>query len=372
MVRTMGNIFSSPSLSAVTGAAVSLFVPAAIALLIFRRSKALRSANSDKVVQKRERIVLSPEAAQAKEKFLTELTLANGDTEKHKVQVAYEDLSAFYNVDADSSSSDDGQTLLQSLEGTWRQLSMPTFPGCLGNNAAGDRQYTMGRMSFGVLKPSDMVISIQDLNNPVYLPYLAKRALSGAHVPFIDGKEVPLPEGRIKTLVKADSTKVRVYNFLVSFTIEDDRYCKRPIEGFMQNRGYTLPDPDHAHRMLVWFTGGRFWPRYRRDVRAWCTAFGVGSSASVLGEWRSWLYRASTLESICEDEEFDPSEEKHGSDPAEGSEPEGPVFAYETKKPMPGYFDILYLDDDLRITRGNRGTVVANVRDQKSKIWHNS
>lgn len=221
-------------------------------------------------------------------------------------------------------------------------------------------------MSFGVLKPSDMVVSMQDVKNPVYQPDLARSALSDAVVPFVEGKEVPLPEGRVTALVKEDPTKVRVYSFLVHFTIEDNRYYKRPIEGLMENRGYMLPDPDHPHRMLVWFTGGRFWPRYRRDVRAWCDAFGVGNSSSVIGQWRKWLYRCATLETLHEEEEFNPcDEEDQGGNETEEPHAQGPVFPYETRKPMPGYFDVLYLDGDLRITRGNRGTVVANVREPR-------
>mmetsp|Transcript_4143 Transcript_4143/g.11745 ORF Transcript_4143/g.11745 Transcript_4143/m.11745 type:complete len:362 (+) Transcript_4143:322-1407(+) len=342
---------------AVTTAAV--LIPAALAFFVARK----RRQNALLANERGRRRTIwstndSREVLEAKERFLAQLTLAEGDIDKHKVQVAYEELSSLYQKEADL----DEEELLDALDGVWMQLSNPTFPGCLGTNDTGDRQYSMGRVSFGVLKPSDMCVSMQNVKNPILSPDIAKD-IDGNLAAFMDGKRVPIPEGRIATLVQNDPTKVRVYSFLVSFTIEDDRYCKRPIEGLMENRGYMYPDPDHPRRMLVWFTGGRFWPRFRRDVRDWCKAFGVGNSECAFGEWRCWLYRAATLETLKEDETFDPNASGNDNDAGnfDDDEPQGPVFSYSTKKPMPGHFDILYLGSDLRITRGNRGTVVANV-----------
>ena len=331
--------------------AVAVLIPAALAFFLARKRR--RNNKNPLLLNERGRSRTpwrrsgsdSREVVEAKERFLAQLTLAEGDMDNHKVQLAYEELSSLNKKETDL----DEEDLLDALEGVWLQLSTPTFPGCLGTNSTGDRQYSMRRMSFGVLKPSDMLVSMQNVKNPIYCPE----------------EKVPLPEGRIATLVQDDPSKLRVYSFLVSFTIEDDRYCKRPIEGLMENRGYMYPDPDNPRRMLVWFTGGRFWPRYRRDVRDWCKAFGVGNSASAIGEWRAWLYRAATLETLKEDETFDPNtscNDNDGGDFDEGEPQENPVFSYSTKRPMPGYFDILYLSPDMRITRGNRGTVVANIR----------
>ena len=350
----MTNISAAGTLTA----AAAVLIPAALAFLVAKKRRQKYLPGNESIQRRKRRNTCdSLETVEAKESFLAQLTLAEGEVDNHRVQVAYEELSSLYDKEA---AHLDDEDLLDALDGIWMQLSNPTFPGCLGTNSAGDRQYSMGRMSFGVLKPSNMIVSMQNVKNPIIYPDIKR--IGGNLAAFMDGKEMPLPEGPIATLVKNDPTKLRVYSFLVSFTIDDERYCKRPIEGLMENRGFLYPDPDHPRRMLVWFTGGRFWPRYRRDVRDWCKAFGVGNSASAFGEWRSWLYRAATLDTLKEDEPFDPNVacDDKGDGDTNGDEPCGPVFSYSTKKPMPGYFDILYLGSDLRITRGNRGTVVAN------------
>ena len=279
-LATMAN-FQIHISAAAAVTAVAVLIPAALAFFLARKRR--RNKNNPLLLNERGRSRKpwrragsdSREVVEAKERFLAQLTLAEGDMDNHKVQLAYEELSSLNKKETDL----DEEDLLDALEGVWLQLSTPTFPGCLGTNSTGDRQYSMGRMSFGVLKPSDMLVSMQNVKNPIYCPE----------------EKVPLPEGRIATLVQDDPSKLRVYSFLVSFTIEDDRYCKRPIEGLMENRGYMYPDPDNPRRMLVWFTGGRFWPRYRRDVRDWCKAFGVGNSASAIGEWRSTAIHRSHL-----------------------------------------------------------------------------
>lgn len=51
------------------------------------------------------------------------------------------------------------------LEGRWFALTKPTYPACLGNNDAGDPMYTLGRMSFEMFRPGDLVVSIDAVFN---------------------------------------------------------------------------------------------------------------------------------------------------------------------------------------------------------------
>lgn len=114
---TMGNLFSSLSVSAAAAATASLLVPSAIAFIIFRRhQRGLNSSNTKVTSKTKKQIELSPEASEAKERFLSELSMAHGDTEEHRVHVAYEDLSSFY--DSDTQAHD----MSVLLEGMWKQL----------------------------------------------------------------------------------------------------------------------------------------------------------------------------------------------------------------------------------------------------------
>ena len=53
------------------------------------------------------------------------------------------------------------------IDGTWQMISPPEYPSCLGTNAAGERLFTLGRMSFDMYQPSDVVCSIQHQFNTV-------------------------------------------------------------------------------------------------------------------------------------------------------------------------------------------------------------
>ena len=44
---------------------------------------------------------------------------------------------------------------------------------------------------------------------------------------------------------------------------------------------------------------------------------------------------------------------------ANNENPLNNVLKYKLEKPAEGYLDILYLDETLRVTRGNRGSVVV-------------
>lgn len=53
------------------------------------------------------------------------------------------------------------------LDGKWRTLSKPTFNECLGRSESGKYQYTLGRIAFDMLRPTNIVCTIEDMYNTI-------------------------------------------------------------------------------------------------------------------------------------------------------------------------------------------------------------
>jgi hypothetical protein len=56
---------------------------------------------------------------------------------------------------------------ISNIDGTWRMISPPEYPSSLGINSHGERLFTLGRMSFDMYHPSDLVCSIQKQYNTI-------------------------------------------------------------------------------------------------------------------------------------------------------------------------------------------------------------
>ena len=54
-----------------------------------------------------------------------------------------------------------------TYRGTWLTLSKPTYNECKGRNEKGEYLYSLGRMSFDMFKPTNLVCSIQAVFNSV-------------------------------------------------------------------------------------------------------------------------------------------------------------------------------------------------------------
>lgn len=52
-------------------------------------------------------------------------------------------------------------------DANWFTVSPYNYAECLGMNSYGDELYTLGRMSFGMYRPTDLICSIQWVFNPV-------------------------------------------------------------------------------------------------------------------------------------------------------------------------------------------------------------
>ena len=53
------------------------------------------------------------------------------------------------------------------LEGQWFTLTSPTYMNCLGPNNQNNPMYTLGRMSFEMFRPSELILSIDAVFNPI-------------------------------------------------------------------------------------------------------------------------------------------------------------------------------------------------------------
>ena len=96
------------------------------------------------------------------------------------------------------STSSDSTT---DIDGTWRMISPPDYPSCLGKNTDGDCLFTLGRMGFDMYQPSDLICSIQTQYNtiknveqkdlPCYVPKSLRREVDDER----DGKR----SGKLRT-----------------------------------------------------------------------------------------------------------------------------------------------------------------------------
>mmetsp|Transcript_53431 Transcript_53431/g.159883 ORF Transcript_53431/g.159883 Transcript_53431/m.159883 type:complete len:152 (+) Transcript_53431:1609-2064(+) len=147
----------------------------------------------------------------------------------------------------------------------------------------------------------------------------------------------------------------------------------------MTMRGYILPDPDHSHRLSVWFDGGTIEPA-DMDLNQWKAVLGgesnrAASPSASSGEGRKSSGKegkskksSRTKRPLTGRAKIFAARLLMGASPPEengGMEDDGTV-SYRLRRPMGGhgktYVDVRYLDGTMRIMRGNMGSVYVFVR----------
>ena len=116
----------------------------------------------------------------ARRSFLHALTQSSGDVTTENVLLALNQLRIIYNMTGWDARDPVGVMRGEStihIEGTWVTLSRPHFQECLGKNSMGDYMYTLGRMSFDMFYPADLVCSIQGIFNQVETVNLKDRKI---------------------------------------------------------------------------------------------------------------------------------------------------------------------------------------------------
>jgi hypothetical protein len=295
-------------------------------------------------------VARSCEMEKARDDLLQSLASSKGDVDSDKFQKTVDPLEKYFSKqDLDTRPQVVGT---DSIDGMWLTLSKPTFFGCLGENDNADPMYTLGRMSFDMFSPTNLVCSLQGNFNPVEV------------VNEVDRKAMlDLVPKSLREEVQNGETVLRTYHIVTAFTVEPvmaafpdapNKDVIRPIKGIMTTYGYSLPDPNTPNRHSIWFTGGRIEPNDDpSDIAAWKRLFTLHPPKHTFGEKAKLLavklLMGATVPEVMADD---------------GS------MEYTFTRPLGGhgmaYIDVIFLDESMRIVRGHRGTtfVFSRVPEQ--------
>ena len=191
-----------------------------------------------------------------------------------------------------------------ALIGEWQQINAPEYSGG-SQNADGSFQYTLGRLSFGIFEPKDLMCIVGPILNPL------KESADGGVIEY----EIQIP-----------------------FCIQRD--IGPNLDALLVNFATCYAESDT--RLSVSFSGGILRPD-GCDRPAWREVFGPALAAKPGKRVRvvNWLMKG--MMGLIKPNKLDDDD----------------AMSYQMTKAPKGYLDVLYLDDELRITRGNRGSLVV-------------
>ncbi|MDZ7957531.1 MAG: PAP/fibrillin family protein [Aulosira sp. DedQUE10] len=231
------------------------------------------------------------------------LAASGGNTKDKEVIAAIENLQSLNPTAAPAHSG----TLLDS---NWLLISAPNFPE--GEQLVdGSFTYTLGRLAFNMFQPTGLKVAIQRVLQPVFL--------------LKNGTQ-------------------RSHDIVVEFTTIDESVLK--LNGIVRNQGVCQPFNDTA--LQVKFTGGILTPQYTQNIEDWKAIFGNQQRSSRIGFKENLMSGFLRL--------------MFGLVPPQGMNLDTGEIAFTMRRSPKGRLEILYLDEELRITRGERGTVLVSER----------
>ena len=191
------------------------------------------------------------------------------------------------------------------LLGDWRQINAPEYKGGT-QTADGAFQYTLGRLSFGIFEPKDLMCTLGAIGNP---------------------------------LVESEAEGVMDYEIQVPMSIEIRDGPPLPAE--LLNFATCTAETDE--RLSVSFSGGVLKPTSDCDREAWRSTFGPALATKPGKRARLMNWLLGKMMGLVKPTEL----------------ADGDVMRYAMTKAPTGFLDVIFLDDELRITRGNRGSLVV-------------
>eukprot|EP00581_Thalassiosira_minuscula_P019827 CAMPEP_0183733182 /NCGR_PEP_ID=MMETSP0737-20130205/40400_1 /TAXON_ID=385413 /ORGANISM="Thalassiosira miniscula, Strain CCMP1093" /LENGTH=372 /DNA_ID=CAMNT_0025966381 /DNA_START=59 /DNA_END=1174 /DNA_ORIENTATION=- len=275
----------------------------------------------------------------AKETFKRLLSLHNGDVSHPGVVEALEDLvqhAASEREDNNDSEWSPAHGMWYANQGRWKSITAPPFTGRLPgpDHANQDCKFTLGRMSFGMFKPTDTICVVEDI------------------IITID----PI-EGECKQ--RSGKRRSEIPAWSQTYTVEvllDLQGPATTLPAKLTNHGICYPIS--PTRVGIKFSRGTLEPRFdlsRHDAgglaSAWTELFDNAIAKET--ESRPYLDQVSTWVS------------NGFLKMAVGLEPPSDELdltqTYKIQRPRRRHMDIVYLDEDFRVSR-HRGTIVVEER----------
>jgi hypothetical protein len=244
-------------------------------------------------------LVTVSERSMAKQALRAALANHHGDPTQPAVAAAIAGLAALTPHPAPARHPD--------LIGNWRLLSAPSFPDG-ERQSDGTYAYTLGRLAFNMFPPQDLSVVIHQVWQPVF--------------PITD-------------------THQYTHDIVVKFTPLSDTVPA--LAGIIRNLAVCQPSSDTE--LQVKFTGGVLEPAEGTDLKAWTTLFAASAAAHRL-TWKGW-WQTVALKVMF------------GLVPPDAMEAASGRLEFKMQRSPKGTLTILYLDDELRITRGQRETVLV-------------
>ena len=238
----------------------------------------------------------------AKKALFEALKTSGGEPKNEIVVAAIEELAS---LNPNSAPTENGSL----LEGNWLLIHAPNFPG-RKSDPQGGYIYTLGRLAFNMFEPAGLLVEIERVLQPVF----------------------PTGEGNERT-----------HDIVVEFKTISENIPE--LKGIVKN--LAICSPENQDTLQVKFTGGELMPRNTESpskMEEWLKVFGQESQpsqlslqeriASVFVKWMFGISKASEI------------------DPQTGKK------AFTMNRSPKGMLKLLYLDEELRITKGNRETVL--------------
>ena len=307
--------------------------------------------------------------------LIDSLLKSNGDVSDRRFVAALDVLSQMFR-----STNRDNVALSSVLNGSWKSICQPSNPysygGCLGANENGDFVYTLGKMCFNMFQPGNLRCTIQ--NTMSYIAPVCTMDKAPTSAPWSLRRELALQDPD-RSLVRPDTT-LKSYDIVIGLTLEPGQFKAQPNETIPSPpcrlraahrvRGYFLPDPVTPNRLTVWFTGGQLAPVSppRPNV-----TFDGGEIDSDLahdaeyGTQNDWinLFAAAYKRTWSESLSVMGAKVFLGAELPQKLEADGSM-SYSLHRPYgghgKGYVDVLYVDQELLVTKGNSGTVHVLMR----------
>jgi hypothetical protein len=227
------------------------------------------------------------------------LAESNGNTKDEKVLEAIANLQSLNPTTAPAQSP--------ILHQNWLLISAPNFPS--GEQLADCKfSYTLGRLAFNMFQPTKLKLVVDRVSQPVFL--------------LADGE-------------------TRNHDIVVEFTAIDDNFPQ--ISGIVRNLATCKPISDKL--LQAQFTGGTLQPQPTTNLETWQQIFGEQSQpekTNFKDQIMSFFLKLM-----------------FGLVPPQTMNPETGEITFTMKRSPKGKLEIIYVDEEMRITKGEKGTVLV-------------